>query len=271
MTRAVDHARFEPASDFIVLVARPVSPSPSVSLVIRACAQEWRTLDAQVRHIVDQLEGPSPFCERLLALDSREDGFVRQYDTADLAAARRAADALVGAGVIDAVVACRADREALVSLYGRWFDLTSEATHTVAGAPVALSLAGFEAVTGDYVLPVDADIMVVRRDRSHDYLREMVDVLGSTPDGLTASLNICHAEARPWTTEGGGAPGVSRLGPAYCTAGASAQVARGGTSSSTARTRDRGTGQQTSRSASKASRPSAAETIARSSSTRRTP
>lgn len=201
-TATVDLQRFEPASDFLVLVARAAPRAPRVSLVIRACAQDWRTLGTQARHLVGQLEGPTAFCERLLALDGREQGFTRPYDTPDREALLREADALVRDGVVDRVIVAPTEPAEVTALHGRWFEPSCGLTHTVAGAPLTVSLAAFEACAGAYVLHVDADLLVVRRDRRHDYLREMTDVLARDPRALTASLNICHAENRDWTAEG---------------------------------------------------------------------
>jgi len=206
MSTTVDLARFEPASDFLVLIARAVPPMPTVSLVIRACAQEWRTLGAQVRHLVDQLEGPAAFHERVLVADGRTQGFARPYDVPDRAALLAAAEALVRANVIDRVVLAPTELGEVAALHARWFGESAEATHTAAGAPLSATLAGFEACTGDYLLQVDADLLVVRRDRQHDYLREMVDELARDPRGLTAALNICHADDRAWSPAGADGP-----------------------------------------------------------------
>lgn len=206
MTETVDRARFEPASDFLVAVARAVPPAPRVSLAIRACAQEWRTLGTQVRHLVDQLEGPAAFHERLLVVYGREHGFTRAYDMPDRAALLREAEALVRAGVIDRVILAPTKPGDITALHARWFEPAASALHTVAGAPLGVTLAAFEACAGDYLLQVDADLLVVRRDRAHDYMREMVDVLAGDPRALTASLNVCHDEDHAWTSEGADGP-----------------------------------------------------------------
>ncbi|HRI08541.1 MAG TPA: class I SAM-dependent methyltransferase, partial [Nannocystaceae bacterium] len=197
-TPAIDTVRLEPASDFLILVARAVEPSPDVTLVIKACAQEWRTLASQVRHLVDQLEQPGSFRERLLVLDPREHDLTRAYDVSDLGALRREADALVRDGVVDRIVEAPGDGAAAAAMLARWFDASSSVAHTVDGAPLTVALAGFEAATSDYVLQVDSDLLIARLDRSHDPVRELVSVFEGDPTALTASLNICRAADRPW-------------------------------------------------------------------------
>jgi len=205
-TETVDLARFEPASDFLVLRARAVATGPRVSLLVRASALEWRTLDIQMRHVVEQLEGPRAFCERIAVLDSREREFAREYDQADLEASRRVLNELVAEGLIDRYVEVPTDEDALSALNRRWFGLAARTGHTIAGAPNAASLVGFEACVGDYIVHVDDDLLVARRDHAHDYLVDMSAALDRDPEAVCVSLNICHDEDQPWTAEGPAGP-----------------------------------------------------------------
>lgn len=205
-TEAVDLARLEPASDFMLLTARAVVSRSRVSLLVRTSALEWRTLATQLRHLVDQLEGPQAFHERVAVLDSRRNDFVRQYDGADIDAARSALAALVADGTIDRVVEVPEAADEVSALHQRWFGLAATATHAVSSAPIAASLVGFEACTGDHILHVDDDLLVARLDRSHDYLGELVDALERDPAAICASLNICHEHDQPWTLGGAAGP-----------------------------------------------------------------
>lgn len=205
-TETVDLARLEPASDFMVLTARAVAAGPRVSLLVRTSALEWRTLPAQLRHVVEQLEGPQAFHERAIVLDSRRKDFVRQYDEADLDAARSALAELVAEGTIDRVVEVPGGAGEIAALNERWFGLAATDTHTVSGTPIAASLVGFEACTGDCILHVDDDLLVARLDRSHDYLGELVHALERDRDAVCASLNICHEHDQPWRAAGAEGP-----------------------------------------------------------------
>lgn len=196
-TRTVDLERFEPASDHLVLRLRPVAVDPApVTLLIKTNAMEWRTIEAQVKHLVTQLEEPARFQERLIVIDTRTEGFVRPYDTPDAGALEAAVERLVGRGWINRVVR---GPSAPAELIRRWFGVDTSATHAANGSPVATTLAAFEACATDYVLQVDSDLLVYRRDRRHDYLGEMLKLLEGNPRALTASLNIIRDSDQPWT------------------------------------------------------------------------
>ncbi len=121
---------------------------------------EAATLDVQVRHLVSQLDEPRAFAERILAIDSREDGFLRQHTRGSLNGLRREARRLKDAGWIDRIVEGPGDGEAAAALNRRWFGIPSANAHAATGAQISSTLAGFEACGTRYVLHVDADIMV---------------------------------------------------------------------------------------------------------------
>lgn len=203
MTGTVDLDRFEPASDFLVLLLRPAPVGgPKTSLLIRTCAMEWQTIEEQVRHIVGQLEQPRAFCERLVVVDTRTGGFTRQYAPANVRAHQAALARLVRVGWLDRVVQLPEGPEEITSLHERWFGIAAHLAHTPLGAPVAATVFGIEACRGDHVLMVDADLLIGRLDPSHDYLRDMQEVLDSDPAALTVALNTCQAEDRRYTASG---------------------------------------------------------------------
>ena len=74
------------------------------------------------------------------------------------------------------------------------------------GAQVASTLAGFEACASRHVLQVDADIMVGRLDRDHDYLAEMLAVLAGEPDAITVAFNIAMDRDCDYTAVGDNGP-----------------------------------------------------------------
>jgi hypothetical protein len=104
--------------------------------------------------------------------------------------------------VIDRIVRLPAETKAIANLHQRWFGIDAPASHTTAGAPVAATVFGLEACEGEYVLVVDSDLLVCRRERTHDYLGEMVEVLEGDPSALTVALNICQTDDRPYTSAG---------------------------------------------------------------------
>ena len=200
---SVDLERFEPMSEHLAFELRPFARLPGeVTLLIKACAMEAATLDVQVRHLVSQLERPRAFTERVLVIDSREDGFLRQHARGNLSSLRREARRLKDSGWIDRIVEGPGDGPAAAAFNRRWFGIPSTYAHGATGAQLSSTLAGFEACETRYVLHVDADVMVARMDRDHDYMAEMLAVLTGEPDALTVALNIAMEHDRPYTDRG---------------------------------------------------------------------
>ena len=207
---SVDLERFEPTSDHLAFELWPLPPLPGeVTLLVKACAMEADTLDVQVPHLVSQLEGPRAFAERVLVVDAREDGFLRQHTRGSLRDLRDVARRLVEAGWIDRIVEGPGDGETAAALHRRWFGTPAPRAHAVTGAQVASTLAGFEACRTRYVLHADADVMVGRRDRGHDYLADMLAAIMGDQKALTVAFNIAMDHDRPYT--GCGASGAWRV------------------------------------------------------------
>lgn len=197
---AVDLDRFEPASDFLVLVARPVLRHPTEStLVIKSCPQEWRTIDAQVRHLVETLDGPFAFRERVLAIDTRERGFPRQYSEPDVAAFESALGGLVRAGFVDRVVRATDDPEYARDLNLRWFGVDSPARYAQNGQATLAFLAAIESCTTPLVVQVDSDLMLSRPKDGADWLADVEALFERDPKAITVSLSIACKAARPFT------------------------------------------------------------------------
>ena len=199
----VDLERFEPMSDHLAFELRPLPPLPrEVTLLIKACAMEAATLDVQVTHLVSQLEGPRAFAERILTIDPREDGFLRQHTLGSLNALRKRARRLAETGWIDRIVEGPGDGEAAAALHRRWFDIPAPRAHATTGAQVASMLAGFEACRTRYVLHADVDVMVGHLDCGHDYVADMLSVMAGGPEALTVSFNIAMDHDRPYSERG---------------------------------------------------------------------
>lgn len=208
-SRTVDTERFEPASDFITLVCRPIpvpQPPRMVSLVIKTCAMEATTLERQVAHLVAQLEGPRTFQERVLAIDSLRDGFVRQHAGSDWNALQKAAERLLRRGIIDRIVQGPRVGGESNRIVKEWFGIESDKTHTSQGAPLATPLLAMETCAGDYILQVDSDLLISRGDRAHDYLGEMIAAIEATPHAVTVSLNVPQPSSQPFTPDNDGGP-----------------------------------------------------------------
>ena len=80
-----------PSSDHLVFRLKPAPmDGPRVSLLVKTCVMEWRTIERQVRHLVEQLETPLQFAERVVVVDAYAGPFARQYDEPDPEAHRAA-------------------------------------------------------------------------------------------------------------------------------------------------------------------------------------
>ncbi len=202
----VDLERFERTAELLVFEMVPMKPLEPVSLVIKACAMDAHTLEHQVTHLVRQLEEPRAFAERILVLDTRRDGFLRAHHSGDLAEARATADRLLAHGFIDRVLDGPERGTSSGRVNERWFGTQTPATHAATGAQVTSTLAAFDACRSRYVLQVDVDAMVVRLERGHDYLADMMDALAKDPRAVTVSFNTCHDEARDYTPGGSEGP-----------------------------------------------------------------
>lgn len=163
-----------------------------VSLVIKACYQDGPFLDPMVRHIVRQLEGPDTFLERLVVLDPKEDEFLRQFGPAKKELTYEALEKLRSDGIIDNFLTAPPDPSTVKEVNQRWFGIRAEKTHSSSGVPIYPQLYAFEQAKGDFILQVDSDVIIVRRNRSHSYLADMKAALNEDDSALSVSFNIAH-------------------------------------------------------------------------------
>ena len=77
---------------------------------------------------------PRAFAERILAIDSREDGFLRQHVRGSLHDVRNVANHLVKSGWIDRVIEGPRDGAAAAALHRRWIGISAPRTPSSAGA-----------------------------------------------------------------------------------------------------------------------------------------
>ena len=192
-----------PSSDHLVFRLTPAPPDgPRVSLLIKTCLMEWRTIERMVRHLIKQLETPVRFIEKIVVVDTFEGPFARQYDQPDTDAHRAAMERLLAGGVVDRVVYAPEEPAIIRATYRKWFGAETGETHSANGQQLFATLYGFESCSGDYALQVDSDLLIARSDRSHDYLGEMAEVLRTDPKALFVPMGICASEPVPYTHEG---------------------------------------------------------------------
>jgi len=201
-----DTDRFEPASDFLVFELEPSSCFLPVSLTIKTCSMDHATIEEQVRHIICQLENPEFFQERLLIVDSKEDGFTRAYDTGNRTNLEKAISRLKRFGYIDRVVYSPVDPAIIDQMYIRWFGIHSSITHSANGSPLVAALTLFESVQTQYVLQVDSDVMIHRSEPRENSIQKMIDYLKSYSEAVTISLPIASGDSWEHTEYSNGKP-----------------------------------------------------------------
>ena len=184
------------SSRYISCRCRRFEPITDVSLMIKACYQDSKVIGRLVRHIVSQLEGPDHFLEKIVVIDGKDDDFLRQYADPDRESTLSEMESLMRDGVIDKYLIAPNDPDVVSRINREWFDVECSNTHSIRNIPVTPSLWGFEQCNGRYVLQTDCDAIIVRRDRSHQYLRDMRDAL-EDDDVLSVSFNIAHDPEKP--------------------------------------------------------------------------
>ncbi len=204
--KTLDMESLCPSSDFLILKLKPlcIPEKTNVSLLIRAGAMEWETIDFQIRHIVNQLEGPQKFVEKIVVTDKYAGPFARQYSPANLMEFNRKLERLVSDGIIDLVVFSPEDPRVIEETNKKWFGVTSANPRSQNGQPTFMACFGFEQCRGEYILHLDSDCIIGRMDRNHDYLRDMIQVFQSDPHALTVSFNITKSDDGPYTRESDG-------------------------------------------------------------------
>lgn len=180
-------------SDWVVMTALKTEPKPeSVSLIIKACYQDWSTLERQVRHIVTQCELPRGFLEKIVVVDPKPDIYLRQYADPSIEGTYAALEKLKAQGFIDVYFTAPSESGEVEGINERWFALNCPQSHCVRNIPVAPQLFAFEIARGEYILQADCDVIVGRRDESHDYCGDMIRALKENPNALSVSFNIAH-------------------------------------------------------------------------------
>lgn len=197
MVEAWEHSPPVPSDDgvsshYAFLSCRRFEPVSDVSLMIKACYQDAGVIERLVRHLVSQLERPDRFLERVVIIDPKDDNFLRQYSEPDRDAMDAVMFRLLEEGTIDRCLVFPADEGTIRSVNSDWFDVDCDRSHSTRNIPVVPQLWGFEQCRGRYVLQADCDVMVVRRDRCHSYLSDMVEALENDPRTLSVSFNIAH-------------------------------------------------------------------------------
>ena len=145
-----------------------------VTLLIKCCPQDAKSVDAQVRHLVSELRIRARFCKTILLADPFEGPYLRQYDKGSLSLLRSSVDRLQAAGWVDEVWWAETAPDVIADINRRWFgaaDVT--ASHTAEGAPLFAQLWAFDRVETPYLLQMDVDVLIGGADSRHDVIADM--------------------------------------------------------------------------------------------------
>ena len=197
---SVDCVQLAPSSDFLIIRLKPI-PVPkdaNVSLIIRASPREWETIDMQIHHIVRQLEGPQHFLEKIVVTDTGGKESARVYSDERYDEFLQKLRDMEKQKIIDKILIFPDDPAIIRSTNKKWFNLNSIADRAENLQPTPMFLYGVEHCQGDYILSMDSDAIIVRHDRSHDYLGEMVSVLEEDARAVTVSFNIAKHNDEPY-------------------------------------------------------------------------
>ena len=186
-------------SDYLVLVAKKhIISAKRVTLLIRACALDHETIKTQVCHLVRQL-AITPYIKTILVqVDTREGNFTRSYGEPSLQKLLDELNIIKQQGIIDDIITTPRDLEQIRNLNYRWYNLDSLIECSAKKEPGITSLAGFEAAPDEYILAVDADIMLYKKQR-HDPVKETIEILEQHENALSVSLNIAQHQDLPVT------------------------------------------------------------------------
>jgi uncharacterized radical SAM superfamily Fe-S cluster-containing enzyme len=191
---------FEPA--LVKLHYHRIKPfRKTVSLIIKTCPQDYETIYANVKHIVKQLSSPNAFLEKIIAIDTKEKDFAREYtNRGTLENLMKQIHRLIEEQIVDKYVML--PTEEIVDINNRWFGIKTSATHCTqkinisfpvdSGVPVTPQLYAFEQAKGEYIFQMDSDVMIARKDLSHSYLEDMVSEMEKNEKVVSVGFNICQ-------------------------------------------------------------------------------
>lgn len=170
--------KLHPLTSISLETSIALTPATDVTLLIKACPQDYASLLQQVRHIVAQLSRPRSFSKVVLVIDSHVGSYLRQFAQGDLQALKTNAALLLDSGVINDVWIAPVDKEIVQDVLNHWFGIPGiRSTHTRNGAPLFAQLWAFGQVSTRYVLQADVDVLIGRKDGAHDYLSEMLTAI----------------------------------------------------------------------------------------------
>ncbi len=183
-----------------------------VTLLIKTCPQDTDTIEANIKHIIKQLSSPNSFYEVVVSIDTKEEDFLRKFNKkGTLKELLEKVEKLKTKNIINRIILF--DQSKTKELNKRWFNIDTDASHTISNAPLAPQLYAFDQCKGDYIMQMDADVLIGRKDYSHSFLSDMLSEFDKNKNVISVGFNIPHKETNAYFgfTNGGFVPEV-RMG-----------------------------------------------------------
>ncbi len=168
-----------------------------VSLLIKTCPQDTDTIEENIKHIIKQLSTPNSFHEIVVSIDTREKDFLREYNSkGSLNELENKIQKLKDKNIIDRIIIFNHTKTR--ELNKLWFNLDSDSSHTISKAPLAPQLYAFEQCRGDYILQMDSDVLIGRKDYNHSYLSEMLLEFEKDENVISVGFNIPNEQTNDY-------------------------------------------------------------------------
>ena len=170
---------------------------PSVTLLIKGCAMEYNVLEKAIYHIIHQIRQRESYFETILLIDSKETNFLRQYHEPNLQKTIQIAELLRKRGMINRILISPSENKyyLIQELNERWFNCKSISTHSTRNVPIFPQLWAFEQIQTRYVLQLDLDVLIHRKDFETNFIQEMLDAL-QEENIFSVGFNICQSNAQ---------------------------------------------------------------------------
>lgn len=166
------------------------SHKTTVTLLIKVCFQDHLFLETQILHIIKQCELPRKLDEILVVVDQKESQYLRQYSKPQKIQVLNALSRLKKQNIIDDFFLSPVVKEEIEGINSNWFGVISQETHSITNVPITPQLFGFEKSSSNYVLQVDLDVLICRRDIYHDFIGDMISEIENDPYVLSVGMNI---------------------------------------------------------------------------------
>ncbi len=182
-------------SEYLLINVVPLElfSTSTITLLIKVCYQDHLFLESQINHIIKQCELPRELNEIIVVVDQKEANYLRQYYEPEKTKVIDTLSSLKKQKLIDDYILNPLDLKEIEKINYEWFGVKSQETHSIKNVPITPQLFGFEIASSDYVLQVDLDVLISRRDYYHDFIGDMITEIENDPYVLTVGMNIAKA------------------------------------------------------------------------------